>query len=221
MANDAREFDPKGEHWSYILDDHSVIYHHPLTAPRLRVGWWPFAREGREYTSHWVRLSPDWCFYSWGPDYVLAGPVGGDEPASLIACEIHLGNGAPDWTRSKYDERVTIRLDLAAKTHEILWPAAGPRSPAQVAEATHKAGKLLAYLTAECARRDEAGSTRPVTAADVADALPTFRFTDHKNARGKWCRFSLCSVTRHLHESDDQRCPHGCPGSSTEEVPAA
>ncbi len=155
MANNRAEFDPMGAEWAYIVDDNQIIYHHPLTAPRLREGWWPFARKDTEYADAFVRLSPDWCLYSWGSEYVLAGR--GEQPHLAVA-SLHVGDCG------HYCE---VHLDLRAGNWTLAWAYGVEVTPELLAEAGHKAGKLLAYLTAECARRDKAGSTRPVTAHDL------------------------------------------------------
>jgi hypothetical protein len=48
---------------------------------------------------------------------------------------------------------------------------------------------------------------------------PGFRWNQHNNERGHWCRCSGMQVSAQRAARDDQRCLHGCPDSRIEAVP--
>lgn len=56
---------------------------------------------------------------------------------------------------------------------------------------------------------------------DGDDEPPRFRWNDHRNANGVWCRCSHLPVSDKLAESDDKRCLHECPDSTIEPIPPA
>lgn len=159
MRNDYRDFNPVAPEWSYILDEAPPATWRELVAVNRRHATWPFQPHG--YGGRWfhsVRLSPDWCFLSWGAEYVLA-----------------------DWDESS-PGLVNVRLRLTRRPHEwVVWTQLDLREqvfsytdadvsalPADVfAELAIKCDKLLAFFADACQHWHDGDQPRPINATDL------------------------------------------------------
>jgi hypothetical protein len=166
---EATEFDmyaqppPEGD-WNYIVDDAGTVYYRPSIPPRLRAGVWPFARAGAEHKPWSVRLAPDCEFRSWRNEYVLAWPD--EDKPHLARADLRLWAGKHGIDGNVVP--VTVNLDLRAGQFVIgRVPVDAPVT--LLAQADEKARKLVAYLTAECERRDGNAGKAPVTASDLEE----------------------------------------------------
>lgn len=162
MIHDRAEYDPAAGPWNYILDDAPPDKWRELVAVAQRSATWPFQPRytGSRYCS--ARLSPDWCFYAWGSEYVLADWEP-DKP-QLVTCRIVVTR------RVQHDGWWTTRasLDLASGSFTAPASPCDPPMPADVtAELDAKCGKLLAFF-ADANRHWRAGDQeRPVQAGDL------------------------------------------------------
>jgi hypothetical protein len=173
MGNDRRDFNPMGEEWGYILDETPPTPWRELVAVRARRATWPFEvitdnRVHRSYGS--VRLSPDWCFYAWGTEYVGAGwyPVA----PHIVRCHLMIGrrydNGV-GWPPVEMWSGVAV-LDLRDGSHAWEpYPSQREREvlPDVRAEIGHKAGKLLAFFQDAIGHWKAGDQERPVQATDL------------------------------------------------------
>lgn len=51
------------------------------------------------------------------------------------------------------------------------------------------------------------------------EMLPVWRFNDHKNPNGVWCRSSRLPISGEVAATGDGRCLHDCPDSVVERIP--
>lgn len=175
MRNDRRDFDPMGEDWHYILDDGGTGQGwRELVAVNARRATWPFAlhedRQGRSYG--YARLSPDWAFYSWGNEYLMAS-WDAAQPHQ-VRVMLTIGRDYPD---AEFGHRTAawsgqMVLDLLAMSYAWdLYPrdADKPIPDDVAAEATHKGAKLLAFFTDACGHWRAGDQPKPVQAYELVD----------------------------------------------------
>jgi hypothetical protein len=173
MVNDARDFDPMGADWAYILDNAPPDTWRELVAVRDRKATWPFQVRGQEPHHNgyfYARLSPDWCFLAWGREYV--GAEWHPDRPHEVRCRHAIARRAEvrEGTRELHDWAGVITLDLAAQTFtykpcrrdELLGVPAGV-----LAEVEHKARKLLAFFNDAISHWAAGDQARPVTASDL------------------------------------------------------
>ncbi len=162
IRNDRADFDPMSDQWSYVVDDAGAEWRQ-LVAKSQRRATWPFRKES-QHGYHYVRLSPDWAFYAWGSEYV--GADWSPERPSLVDARLTITRRVERDGRFRLDDYTGIMtLDLAAQS--FAWDC--PRQiPADVlAEAEHKARKLLGFFATQNEAWREESTPRPVTAADL------------------------------------------------------
>ena len=175
MRNDRRDFDPMGTDWGYILDESPLTQWRELVAVNARRATWPFALSSDKHGSYGsVRLSPDWCYCSWSPEYVLAW-WDADKP-HIVRCDLTIGRHYPNgfyWAPS--DKWAgTMVLDLREQTQTWCLRDRDKPVPDDVAaEAAHKGAKLLAFFAGACEHWRAGDQPRPVQAHDLYD--PDYR----------------------------------------------
>lgn len=174
MRNDHRDFDPAGGPWSYILDQTPPVQWRALVAPNLRHATWPFRPRQRFQA---IRLSPDWCYLSWGPEYVLAWP-GWDQDRDAHDGELHQVTARLRAERRRRGGRVP-RIDAWESTAEIdlrigAWswaPGSGAEIPGLPGDAydelAAKAVKLLAFFADAIGHWRAGDQERPPDARDL------------------------------------------------------
>jgi hypothetical protein len=161
MVNDRRDFDPVDPRWSYILDEQQPAWRE-LVAVRERRVTWPFQPHGVRWRYfHAARLSPDWCFYAWGRQYVLAD--WDEERPALVNVRLCVGTRHSDLT-------VYAVLDLREQAFSYPAREVSDLSPAEVAEVDAKCGKLLAFFADACEHWQAGDQAHPATAADLYTA---------------------------------------------------
>jgi hypothetical protein len=193
---------PPSSDWDYALDDHGVVYRRGLVAQKLRRGWWPFAYQDPDREHRWrreigppipvecgaasVRLAPDCHRSAWRNEYVTVRPdrtVPHHAAATLTL-----------WVRPRglagLVARCAVHFDLQAGTYRIA--RLHQALPSEVhAQATLKAEKLTAYLTAEVTNRD-GDRTRPATVAERVRERQhrpgPWEEPDPRNGRPGWSR---------------------------------
>lgn len=188
MTNDRREFDPVAGEWGYILDDTSADTAWRGMVPLSgRPFTWPYRLHtifGRNpYGS--ARLAPDWCFYAWSDEYVLASWSPAAEHA--VTCRTTLyrrygpegtpparpgdnfaGVGNDRWVYREWRLNVTLDLLRGAYGVNIVPDDGAQFIPADVqAEGEAKAAKLLAFFQAECLRWQAGELARPQQAYEL------------------------------------------------------
>jgi hypothetical protein len=193
MANDRRDFNPMGQEWGYVCDEHPGQDWRGMVPLNLRPFTWPYQlhtdRLGKDpYGS--ARLAPDCCFYAWRNEYVGASwnpqtpqavdcattlerryaPAGevSDWPANPFA-----GDGNDRWRVYEWRAEITLNLSLGAFLLDVTPRGKGgdraPAVPVDVrAEAEHKAGKLLAFFREQCTHWRAGDQPRPVQAWKLA-----------------------------------------------------
>ena len=196
MANDRRDFDPMGQEWGYVPDEHPGQEWRGMVACGLRPSTWPYKlytdRHGKDPYGA-VRLAPDWCLYAWGNEYVSASWVPESPHAVTCRTVIERRYAPPgqvsDWPRNPfagegndhwqfYQWSACIVVNLLTGEHATVVSPAGrpgtrpPVTPDDVrAEAEHKAAKLLAFFRAECERWRAGEPARPLQAHALHKAL--------------------------------------------------
>jgi hypothetical protein len=173
MKNDRCEFDSMGQEWGYILDDGPGEQSWRSMVPLAeRAFTWPYQlhtdRHGqRSYGS--ARLAPDWCFYSWHPEYVLAS--WGPEAPHLVQCRLWFARRYTSPGPELRDVTGVVMLNLL---HQSYTWAPCKRDELRgvpgdiVAEVAHKAGKLLAFFRSECEHWRAGDQPRPAQAWNLA-----------------------------------------------------
>jgi hypothetical protein len=192
MTNSRPGFDPMSEVWNYISDEYPGGPWRGLVPVSMRPFTWPYQlhtdRHGQgSYGA--VRLSPDWAYYAWRNEHVLAD-WSPDKPHT-VNCRTRLerrytpagevsdwprnpfaGEGNDHWRVYQWTVRITLDLMRGTRLVDIIPFGRGderpPSVPADVqAEAEHKTGKLLAFFRAECAHWKAGDQERPVQAHDL------------------------------------------------------
>jgi hypothetical protein len=182
MTNDRRDFDPAGADWSYILDNGCAGLNtwRELVPVKQRRATWPFTAYGQLHgRCHYaVRLAPDWAFYSWGSEYVLASW----EPAEAhaVVCRVLITRSTPSAEFGPVSDTYSGRTHLDLTSQRAAWvPDARTVQRADIpadvwAESVCKGGKLLAFFNDACAQWRRGDSPRPVQAHDLYAPPPGY-----------------------------------------------
>lgn len=184
MKNNRAGFDPVGAEWGYILDDRPNEQPWRGMVPLAeRPFTWPYQLHADRYGRYGsARLAPDWAFYAWRNEYVLASwdpsaphvvdcrtmlerryaPAGevSDWPANPFA-----GEGNDRWR--VFEWRADIALNLLAGTCRPRAVGARGRDRGGAAQGRQAAGVLPRPVRALAGRRPAAPGSglRPVRLA--------------------------------------------------------